>query len=818
MNRKKDLLTTGFQLLIGAVLLVLIFQLLPQIHPLPQTKFVISRDEAIRLAADYLEGEIPENELKSIANFVIEEEYLKKKKVTDDMAQLLNYQPYKYWEIELFSGERESMDLTLSSDEDDVSRSLSDEGYTGRVSPEGIILELYFKEPRLKIFEQSIEDSSYQINNYDNDEEMIRRNMLGFLRTLKTDTSKLLLQKKETQEDSLGTIFNYTFSESINRELAILHEVSFTFNGIFLNYEKKVESELLDNSEGNSKVLRIVYSVIEIIIYLLLIILILYYLIYFSRKESISFKISLPITFLIGLITLSKSLFTLWNAPIPFLLVGTLPASIFYTLGMFLLYTASDAMARLQWNDKLVVLDRFRQGRILTYSTGKTIRNGIFLGILGMGIYIILMYFYVSIFKGTLHSENELKYNFSILFPVATILLASLNKSIFSEIFFRLFGISVIARWFKRNLVIILGAIIFTFTFYPEIIPYNIFARYAILVIPSFLFVYFFVKYEIITTIFGLLTFLLLEKGVAFYATDESFIQQAGFSILFVGVIFLLFALSLVLFKQEDKEEPVKYVPDYIKKMEEKERLIRELEIARNVQEKFLPLETPILDNYQISAFCQPAWEVGGDYYDYFRLDESRLGITIGDVSNKGVSAAFYMTMVKGFLKSLALHSESPREILSQANALFYENVERGHFISMIFGILDAEKNEFIFARAGHNPLLLMFGESRTGQWLVPQGVAIGLTTDQNFRSAIKEEKISIKSGDVLILYTDGYSESMNEKSEEFGEEKLEALIQNNTQLSSREIIELLEKKIKEWEGNRPASDDRTIVVIKRIG
>jgi sigma-B regulation protein RsbU (phosphoserine phosphatase) len=483
---------------------------------------------------------------------------------------------------------------------------------------------------------------------------------------------------------------------------------------------------------------------------------------------------------------------------------------------MFMLYSASDAMARLQWNEKLIVLDRFHQGRILNYSTGISIRNGMFLGVLTMGIYTATLYIYANIFNGILSTDNNLEYNFSILFPVATILLTALNKAIFNEIFFRLFGISTITRWVKKNQILIVGTLIFSFTFSTEIVPQNVFARYAIFIIPTFLFIYFFVKHEIVTTLFGFLTFLLLGKGIVFYTTSESFIQQVGFSVLFIGVIIILFAVSLILFKREETEKPTIFVPDYIKQMEEKERLIRELEIARNVQEKFLPFETPTIVNYQIAAFCQPAWEVGGDYFDYFQLDKNRLGITIGDVSNKGVSAAFYMTMVKGFLKSLALHLESPREILSQTNKLFYENVERGHFISMIFGILDYEKNEFVFARAGHNPLLLLVGESQTGQWLVPQGIAIGLTTDDNFRAAIKEEKIIVKAGDAVILYTDGYPESMNEKSEEFGEDKLETLINSNTHLSSREIIELLEKRIKEWEGERPASDDRTIVVIKR--
>ncbi|MCK5453401.1 MAG: serine/threonine-protein phosphatase, partial [Calditrichia bacterium] len=170
-----------------------------------------------------------------------------------------------------------------------------------------------------------------------------------------------------------------------------------------------------------------------------------------------------------------------------------------------------------------------------------------------------------------------------------------------------------------------------------------------------------------------------------------------------------------------------------------------------------------------------------------------------------------------GFLKALAIHHVKPMDILSETNTLFYENVERGHFISMIFGILDSKKGEFTFSRAGHNPLLLLVGESADGQWLTPQGIAIGMAPEDKFRSLIGEQIIQIKEGDTLVLYTDGYPEAMNENSEEFGEENLEKLIQDNIDRPAREIIQILETKIKEWEGNQTAMDDRTIIVIKRI-
>jgi len=111
MNRKKDLITTGYQILIASFLLLLIFHLLPQIHPLPQTDFKISRDQAVRMTAEYLEGDIPEEKLKSHTNFVIQEESIKSKEACDEINQLLGYQLFKYWVIELFSSERKNLDF-----------------------------------------------------------------------------------------------------------------------------------------------------------------------------------------------------------------------------------------------------------------------------------------------------------------------------------------------------------------------------------------------------------------------------------------------------------------------------------------------------------------------------------------------------------------------------------------------------------------------------------------------------------------------------------------------------------------------------------
>jgi serine phosphatase RsbU (regulator of sigma subunit) len=428
-----------------------------------------------------------------------------------------------------------------------------------------------------------------------------------------------------------------------------------------------------------------------------------------------------------------------------------------------------------------------------------------------------MMFIYIKLFNGDIDPGDGLDYSFAVIFPVLTVILGLFNKAIFNELFFRLLGISFLRRFLNEKFTLIASSLILTFVFSAELQAGNDLVKYATSFIPTFLFVWFFIRYEVVTTIIGYFTFHILEKAIIFTATSEPYFTELGLGFYLSLVILLIFALVTLYFKRNEQERIPKYIPEYMRTMQERERLLREIEIARSVQEKFLPSYSPQIPNFEIAAFCQPAWEVGGDYFDYFRIDDYRWGITIGDVSNKGVSAAFYMTMVKGFLKALAIHHEKPTDILSETNTLFYENVERGHFISMIFGILDSREGKFTFSRAGHNPLLLLLGESADGQWLTPEGIAIGMAPEDKFRSSIGEQVLHIKVGDTLVLYTDGYPEAMDENSEEFGEENLEKLIRDNIDRPAQEIIQILEKAIKKWEGTQTAMDDRTIIVIKRV-
>ncbi|OQX95396.1 hypothetical protein B6I21_05675, partial [candidate division KSB1 bacterium 4572_119] len=239
------------------------------------------------------------------------------------------------------------------------------------------------------------------------------------------------------------------------------------------------------------------------------------------------------------------------------------------------------------------------------------------------------------------------------------------------------------------------------------------------------------------------------------------------------------------------------------------------LEIARRVQSSFLPRKKPTLSGIDIASACIPATEVGGDYFDFIALDENRLGVVIGDVSGKGISAAFHMTLTKGFLKSQAKTVESPREVLIHLNELFYENVERTTFISMIYGIFDIRNKKFTFARAGHNPLLLKKDGIKDVEILCPKGLALGLEKGELFQRVIEEYSIGINSKDVFMFYTDGFSEAMNNKKEEFGEDRLKSILNKVHSISAENIMAETKSQVLAFVNNADQHDDMTMIIVK---
>ncbi len=242
----------------------------------------------------------------------------------------------------------------------------------------------------------------------------------------------------------------------------------------------------------------------------------------------------------------------------------------------------------------------------------------------------------------------------------------------------------------------------------------------------------------------------------------------------------------------------------------EKQRLEKDLETARNIQNNLLPKSMPALSNFEIAAFNKSARMVGGDYYDIVKLDEHRVLFAIADVSGKGVPAALLMANIQAFLKTICKMKLGLVEATSLMNDLVAENTTMGSFITFFWGIIDDEKIELSYVNAGHNPPLLV----RKGEItkLKKGGMILGvMPTVVPYLS----ETIQMQRGDALILFTDGITEAMNQKWEEYSDERLENLARQKYKESSQNILSHIKFSVEDFTHGAEQSDDITCLVIK---
>lgn len=245
----------------------------------------------------------------------------------------------------------------------------------------------------------------------------------------------------------------------------------------------------------------------------------------------------------------------------------------------------------------------------------------------------------------------------------------------------------------------------------------------------------------------------------------------------------------------------------------EKERLEKELDVAREIQKKILPAKDPVYEKLSISSVFIPAFEVGGDYYDFFEIEENKFGFIIADVSGKGISAAFIMAEVKGIFESLSKTIESPKEILINANQILERSLDRKNFVSAAYGVFDFEKETLTVARAGHCPVLLV----RNGKVdnIRPMGIGLGLNYGLQFRASLEETEIDLRENDMIVLYTDGITESKNLEMEDFGEKNFEKILLNNSDRSVDEISNEVIKEITLFSKQGTQHDDITLIILK---
>ena len=261
------------------------------------------------------------------------------------------------------------------------------------------------------------------------------------------------------------------------------------------------------------------------------------------------------------------------------------------------------------------------------------------------------------------------------------------------------------------------------------------------------------------------------------------------------------------------------HLSSLLAEMAEKKRLEEELRIARRIQMSLLPQNPPVeFPGVSLTAVCQPAREVGGDYYDFLPLQGNRLGLLIADVAGKGTSAALYMAELKGLMLSLTLVHRSPRDLLVSANRIISAHLDSRSFITMTYAVLDLDARTMTWARAGHTPLIhLPHRGDRVAHILVPDGMVLGLRIDngERFEAALEEVTIPLTGGDLFMFFTDGLSEQMNHAEDLFGEPRLGTIIEQHGALPCDELRERILREVHAFADGAPQHDDMTFILLR---
>lgn len=247
---------------------------------------------------------------------------------------------------------------------------------------------------------------------------------------------------------------------------------------------------------------------------------------------------------------------------------------------------------------------------------------------------------------------------------------------------------------------------------------------------------------------------------------------------------------------------------------QERRQLEGELELAQNVQKMLLPQETPTIPGLEIAAFSRPAQILGGDYFDFIDFRNGFHGLAIADVAGHGVSASLHMASIQALLRTLVPVNKSPAEVMRQMHKLFIHNIRFETFVTFFIGAFDSSTKALTYCNAGHQPPLVLHktkSKKESVEMLWPTGAAIGLVEEADFA----EKTIELQQEDLLVMYTDGVTEAVNPKNQEFGRERLAKLSQQVNNIPVKKLILEIRKSLEGFSEGKPLVDDTTIVICR---
>jgi len=243
-----------------------------------------------------------------------------------------------------------------------------------------------------------------------------------------------------------------------------------------------------------------------------------------------------------------------------------------------------------------------------------------------------------------------------------------------------------------------------------------------------------------------------------------------------------------------------------------RERLETEVELARQIQQTFIPETLPLLSGWDLAARWRTARQVGGDFYDVMELPNGRIGLFIADVADKGVPAALFMSLTRTLVHAAVIETESPAEALRRVNDLLIPDTQQGMFVTAVYAVLYLESGELVYANAGHNPPFWLAGGSHVER-LTRTGMALGVIEG----TSIDERRIKLNEGNCLLLYTDGLNESFSPDGDIFGEDRIIAALQADWTKSAERLLQRIEVDLDEFVGDEAQSDDLTMLLLKKL-
>lgn len=791
---------------------ILIYLLIPGYHPFGGLKVANNKESILKQSKEYLEkvnlsfdDDKLEIGFEADKNFIrwINSEY----KINESNKILSDAGSAYYWTVS--QSKEDKSDIVVSSNSDG-NIELKKSSFKLKILDNGKINE----------FSTELVDSTAKKSLTPDEAKSLAQKFIQNLRgdiTFADDSLHLI--------DSANTsAYYFKETETINRTDRLDYNFSWqTKSNTILNYtlQAQIKGDQVSNfaiqvvlPDEYKKNETDVFEIATTIIFTLLII-ISVLIVGFKRFRAyeVGFKLAVAFGIFVLISFIVKELLERFTNFEWTILLGLGLGGIFISGAAVILWAISETIFREIWNQKFLSLDLIYHRKIIHSYVGKAIINGITFGLGLASVFFVLLYAISYYSNVSFTGENFISQShISAKLPLLNIFLGVFNAYSMLAVSFFMFLTAAIKRYINNDIIFVIASGLIWALFIPSNVN-PLTAGIPVNLIIGILLSIILIKYDLLSTLLSYLLFKFFIKATELSFLDEASLLNEWYILIGICVVLILLGIILVL-RKDNFTDYDSITPKFVENITERQRLKKELDVARHVQMSFLPKENPTLKGIDIASICIPAFEVGGDYYDFIHLGKNKLGIIIGDVSGKGTQAAFYMTLTKGFLKAIAKHTDSPADVLTKMNELFYENVERGRFISMIYSVIDLETKLIRIARAGHNPVIY-HNASGNVSLISPNGLALGLEKGDLFRRVITESEEKIESGKTFIFYTDGFTEAVNKKGEEYGLDRMIEIAKSWNYSSASHIQDKMMADVNKFIGKAQQHDDMTMVIVK---